>query len=270
MLIKNMINPKYLDLSKYAPDFRSGKPFPFLILDNFFEKNFFEKLSKDLDDRSNKVLGKEFDTSVEKNKIINLNKKLPNTIAQILKILTSDTWIKNLRILSGVIDLTPDKGHNEVLSNFHEMTESGFLGSHVDHSNHPTSKKKHVLNIIIYLSENWDSSFGGNTLLYNKKGKRVEKLIKYIPNRLLIFLHTPYSFHGVDLLKPNLNQVRKTLYLDFYSDLDNPYKHLSLPFKNHFFNHGTTFVLKNKLSYFKPSNFYYTKTLLKYKINQNF
>ena len=126
----------------------------------------------------------------------------------------------------------------------------------------------HVLNIIIYLSENWNSSFGGNTLLFNKKGRKVEKIIEFVPNRLLIFLHTPYSFHGVDSLKPNLKQVRKTLYLDFYSDLDDPYKHLSLPFKNHFFNHGATFVLKNKLSYLKPLNFYYTKALLKYKINQ--
>ncbi len=270
MIVKIMINKNYLNLSKFQENFRSGKPFPFLILDNFFEKKFFEQISKDLENRKSKVFGKEFDTSVEKNKIINLNKQLPKTIEQILKILTSETWVKNLRILSGVDDLTPDKGHNEVLSNFHEMSKSGFLGSHVDHSHHPTSKKKHVLNIIIYLSKNWDSSFGGNTLLYNEKGKKVEKLIEYIPNRLLIFLHTPYSFHGVDHLKPNQNQVRKTLYLDFYSDLDNPYKHLSLPFKNHFFDHGTTFVLKNKLSYFKPSNFYYTKTLLKYKINQNF
>lgn len=270
MILKIMINKNYLDLSKYQDNFRDGKPFPFLILNNFFEKNFYEKVSKDLNNRSSNVSGKAYDTSVEKNKIINLNKKLPHTIKEILKTLTSEMWIKNLRTLSGIDDLITDNGHNEVLSNFHEMSENGFLGSHVDHSHHPTSKKKHVLNILIYLSENWNSSFGGNTLLYNEKGKNVEKLIEYVPNRLLIFLHTPYSFHGVDILKPNQNQVRKTLYLDFYSDLDNPYKHLSLPFKNHFFRHGTTFVLKNKSSYFKPSNFYYTKTLLKYKINQNF
>ena len=51
---------------------------------------------------------------------------------------------------------------------FMKCPKSGFLGSHVDHSHHPTTHKKHVLNIIIYLSKEWESQFGGNTLLFNK------------------------------------------------------------------------------------------------------
>ena len=51
------------------------------------------------------------------------------------------SWINNLINLTGIKDLIADEGHNEVLSNFHEMSHSGFLGSHVDHSNHPTSQK---------------------------------------------------------------------------------------------------------------------------------
>ncbi|MDC1356379.1 2OG-Fe(II) oxygenase [Pseudomonadota bacterium] len=263
-----MINNKYKDLNKYIDEFNTSKPFPHLILDNFFTKNFFEELCFELSHKSKKILGKEFSTSVEKNKIINLNNELPQTINKILKKLTTKVWINNLINLTGISDLTADGGHNEVLSNFHEMSKSGFLGSHVDHSHHPTSNKKHVLNIILYLSKDWKSDFGGNTLLFNKYGSKVEKFVEYIPNRLLIFLHTPYSFHGVDELKPNKNQVRKTLYLDFYSEHENPYSHLSLPFKNHFFKHGTTFVLNKKLSYLKPENFYYTKTLLRYNFNK--
>mgnify|MGYP001971466183 CR=1 FL=1 len=269
MLHKNMINSKYLDLSKYVQDFRSAEPFPHLILDDFFKKSFFQKISEDLHKSNTKVKGKEFDSVVEKNKVINLNNNLPRTIEKILSVLKTESWINNLIKLTGITDLVADEGHNEVLSNFHEMSHSGFLGSHVDHSNHPTSEKKHVLNIIVYLSHDWKSDFGGNTLLFNKYGNKVKKLIDYIPNRLIIFLHTPYSFHGVDELNPNKKQVRKTLYLDFYSELENPYLHLSLPFKNHFFKHGTTFVFENKLKYLQPSNFNYTKTLLKYNINKH-
>ena len=268
MIVKIMINDKYSNLDKYLDKFRSSKPFPYLILDNFFKKSFYNQLCTELSHGMTKIIGKEFNTSVEKNKTINLNNDLPKTIDKILSMLTKDTWVKNLRNLSGISDLKPDVGHNEVLSNFHEMSKSGFLGSHVDHSHHPTTHKKHVLNIIIYLSKEWESQFGGNTLLFNKYGNKIEKLVEYVPNRLLIFLHTPYSFHGVDKLKPNQNQVRKTLYVDFYSNLEKPYSHLSLPFKNDFFKHGTTFILNDKLSYLKPSNFYYTKTLLKYNINK--
>ena len=268
MLLKNMINSKYLDLSKYIEAFRTAEPFPHIILDNFFKDSFFKKISDELDKSTSKVKGKEFDSEVEKNKVINLNNNLPRTIETILSVLKTVSWINNLINLTGIKDLIADEGHNEVLSNFHEMSHSGFLGSHVDHSNHPTSQKKHVLNIIVYLSHDWKSDFGGNTLLFNKYGNKVEKIIEYVPNRLIIFLHTPYSFHGVDKLNPNNNQIRKTLYLDFYSDLENPYSHLSLSFRNHFFKHGTTFVFDNKLKYLQPSNFNYTKTLLKYNINK--
>ena len=263
-----MINDKYLTLDNYQDTFRSAKPFPYLVLDDFFQKDFFQALNAEIKSRKTAIKGRSFNSAAEKNKIINLNNNLPVTIQRILDTLTEVFWVQNLVRLSGIADLVADDGHNEVLSNFHEMSKSGFLGSHVDHSQHPKSLKKHVLNILVYLSEDWISEYGGNTLLYNKNGTKVEKLIEYVPNRLIIFLHTPYSFHGVDELKPPNHQVRRTLYLDFYSEIDNPYSHLKLPFKNHFFEHDTTFILKNKLSYFKLKNFLYTKSLAKYKLRK--
>ena len=55
MIVKIMINKNYLNLLKFQKNFRTGKPFPFLILDNFFEKKIYEKISKDLENRTSKV-----------------------------------------------------------------------------------------------------------------------------------------------------------------------------------------------------------------------
>ena len=141
--------------------------------------------------------------------------------------------------MTGIIDINVDDLDYSNLSNYHEMSSNGFLGSHVDHSSHDVNKSKHVLNIIIYLSQDWSSSNGGNTLLFNSTGKIVEKKINYVPNRALIFLHTPYSFHGVDRIIKNVSKSRKTFYIDYYSKINNPYSQLCLPFESHYFTHPT-------------------------------
>ena len=48
-----------------------------------------------------------------------------------------------------------------MLANYHEMGSNGFLGSHVDHSSDPNTGYPHVLNVILYLSSEWKSSYGG-------------------------------------------------------------------------------------------------------------
>ena len=58
------------------------------------------------------------------------------------------------------------------------------------------------------------------------------------------------------------------LYVDYYSDSYNPYKNFNLSFPNKWFSHGTTFVLKNNLDYLKKKNWFYAKSLLKYRLNK--
>ena len=44
----NIINPKYLNLEYKKEEFLSNKPFPYLILDNFLEKNYYKELDSKL------------------------------------------------------------------------------------------------------------------------------------------------------------------------------------------------------------------------------
>ena len=61
---------------------------------------------------------------------------------------------------------------NTDLANYHEMYKNGFLGSHVDHSSDPKTGSPHVLNIILYLTQNWNNDWGGNTVFMSKNGKK--------------------------------------------------------------------------------------------------
>ena len=162
--------------------------------------------------------------------------------------------------------MKPTNVGNTLLANYHEMGTNGFLGSHVDHSTDPSNGLPHVLNIILYLSSDWKENFGGATLLFDKKGKKIVSKIKYKKNRAIVFLHTPYSFHGVERLKNNKSLKRKTLYVDYYSESMKPFENFDLDFPNKWFKHGTTFVLPKRTDYLKYKNWSYTKSLIKYKI----
>ncbi|MDB3892261.1 2OG-Fe(II) oxygenase [Alphaproteobacteria bacterium] len=264
----DIINKKFHDLEPFRDEFLAGAPFPHLVLDDFLTEDFFSTVTSALNERKAMQMGKSFSTSVEMNKSISLNSEIPVPVQKIVASLNSDEWIENFRRLTGIKSLLATKHGNTKLANYHEMNASGFLGSHVDHSHEPETGTPHVLNIIVYLSDDWDSDFGGNTLLFNRTGSRMEKRVEYKSNRALAFLHTPYSFHGVDRIVDGLEVKRRNLYIDYYASDEQPFTHMQLPFPNNWFKHRTTFRLGSLKEHLAPKNLHYTKALMQYHINR--
>lgn len=261
-----IINSQHYNLSKRKKEFFDNKPFPYLVLDDFIEKNFFNDVSKKILNKYTLTDGKSFNSEIETNKTISLNESLPKYISQITDVLNSDKWLESLKSLTDISSLRATNVGNTLLANYHEMGSDGFLGSHVDHSTDPSNGLPHVLNVILYLSSDWKENYGGATLFFNKKGNKPISKVEYKKNRAVIFLHTPYSFHGVEKLKENKDVKRKTLYVDYYSESFDPFANMSLDFPNKWFKHGTTFVLPKLKDYLKLKNWSYTKSLIKYKI----
>ena len=264
-----LINKIHYSLNKRRAEFISAKPFPYIVLEKFLTTDTFKKIAKELNQKKI-TLGKSFNSNVEANKSISLNTNLSNTLINIINELNSPEWVNSLKDLTGIVDITGTKNGNSMLANYHEMKTNGILGSHVDHSSEPLDKRAHVLNVIVYLSDNWNSIYGGDTQLYDRSGQKIVREVKYKSNRALIFLHTPFSFHGVSELKNPIENPRRTLYVDYYSELISPYSHINMDFPNIWFNHKTTFKLKNKIDYFKPNNLNYLRNLIEYSFNKKF
>ena len=144
-----IINDKYKDLSIYSSEFKNQSPYPHVILDDFLDRNFFNNLDVEKIE-VNKEKGKNFQTDIEKNKWASKNVELSESISLIVKELYKDEFVNNLRKLTDIEDLFSTDVGNVELANYHEMYESGFLGTHVDHSSEPTTGLPHVLNIILY------------------------------------------------------------------------------------------------------------------------
>ena len=155
---------------------------------------------------------------------------------------------------------------------FHEMKNSGILGTHVDHS--MIGEHVHFLNSLFYITPEWSSEWGGNTEFYKCYGLIKGAEVAYKPNRLILFLHSSKSFHKVSRINNNkLN--RFSVYMDYYIHKDklNYFLETTKNKKRYipkFWKHQTVFIpTLNQLlnSFFKKSKYYkkrYIYIFLKY------
>ena len=158
------------------------------------------------------------------------------------------------------------------------MADKGLLGSHVDHS-HSNDNKLHVANAIYYVSPEWDLEWGGETILFSKN---VLKPLKYItpkPNRLVLFIHSSSSFHGVNLINCPASIKRNTYYMDYYLDNAIMGKDPIPKFdKLIYFNHHTTFIPFSPLglssfrfkNIFEMNSLMYSYVMIRYLVNKIF
>jgi len=89
--------------------------------------------------------------------------------------------------------LEPDYGLHG--GGLHQHGTGGKLNVHLDYNLHPKLNLQRRLNIIVYVTPNWNPDWGGHLGLYDKKRKLV-KAIEPKFNRAVIF-DTRGSWHGL-------------------------------------------------------------------------
>ena len=258
-------------------------PFPHIVIDNFLSKKEFEKLSEELNSTETK-LQRKFSTVLE-DKEIHKDTTLSTNAKKLIKIMTSDrlkTFISfqfdSLKVLS-----LGETDNYSGYSPFHTTYSQGHLGSHIDHSCINDGEQLHIANAIYYASSEWEKEWGGETILFSGNGLFPKVKIDPIPNRLIIFIHSANSWHGVSKYNPKRKITRKTFYHDYY--INKKYKSLFLDSINkkrknklRFSTHGTTFIpfFPNGLNkicmkeVLNKSNFKYIKVYLLYQYNKFF
>jgi len=224
-------------------------PFPHAIIDNFLPSDVYAKITESLNQVDDfKDIKKKFISHVEFNKNVYGDKDLSGILRLPINILggvvIKDILEKYLNVqkLSSLCDWTDYGGYYP----FHSMKEDGILGSHVDHS-HSENGELHVANSIFFVSPKWESSWGGETLLFNNTGLKIIKKIIPQTNRLVLFIHSSSSFHGVNKISSPAGSNRNSYYMDYYvHDKQLPQIHKTLKTKcrkNLVYSfHSTSFV----------------------------
>lgn len=216
-----MLSRQYLDLEgvglQLSSDYSEAKPFPNIVLDDFFELNFLKSVLAEfpnLDEADALRFKNRREVKLASRGEASFGPKTK----ELMHFLNSEPFLRFLQKLTGIQEtLIGDPyffGGGQ-----HEIKSGGLLKIHADFNKHNTLGLDRRLNVLVYLNENWEESFGGHFEFWDKDMNACQKRILPLMNRVAIFSTTDFSFHGhPDALRCPDNMSRKSLALYYYSN----------------------------------------------------
>lgn len=176
----------------------NSEPFDHIVIDDFLDESLAKKLSSEFMDYDSPNWFC-YNNPLEHKKTSNNWYHFPPTTYQYMSYLNSPEFIKRIEHITGIAGLYPDIGLHG--AGWHIHGRGGKLNVHLDYSIHPKLQLLRKLNIIIYLEEDWDPSWGGGLELWSNdpntnKPLKMVKQVDYKFNRAILFDTTQHSWHG--------------------------------------------------------------------------
>ena len=209
MNISNLINFK--GLRKEAKLFKKRKPFNYLVVDNFFETKFANKLEKEIPKYDDNIWH-EYNNQIEVKKLTNNWNNFKTNTYMTFSYLISKEFSKTLEKVLKINNLINDPGLHG--GGIHLHRNGGKLNPHLDYYIHPKNNCIRKLNLLIYLNKNWKEKNGGHLGFWDRENKELVLKKEILPkfNRAIIFDTSTNSWHGLSReVKCKKNMSRKHL-----------------------------------------------------------
>lgn len=216
------LNKKIVNLQQFAKEkhkeYSNAKPFPNIVIDDFFEEEFLSKVLNEFPDLS---------TKREINVFNNLNEKKLGTKGEadfgeytklICHYLNSQPILEFLQELTGITEtLLPDPYFYG--GGYHEIKPGGYLKIHADFNKHNKTGLDRRINLLVYLNKDWEESYGGFFELWDENMVSAQRKLLPIFNRVAVFSTTDFSYHGhPDALTCPPDRSRKSIALYYYTN----------------------------------------------------
>lgn len=210
-----MINKIHLN-SNYSEDYRNADPFSHIVLDDFLEEDFLKKIVTNFPERSKHFDISKFQTEENKTNYNPASMELGDEILDCFGRLNSMEILSFLERLTGIEALLPDPGF--MGGGLHETFDGGNLGIHLDFNYHKYYALHRRMNMIIYLTDDWQEEYGGSLELWNEDMSECVKSVLPKKNRAVIFNTTDKSYHGhPDPMKLPKGVSRRSVALYYYT-----------------------------------------------------
>jgi hypothetical protein len=179
--------------------FLSNKPFNHIVIDDFFLPEVAEQLSKEFPSYDSTVWNAHYFNPIENKKACNHWDKFPRTTYAAFHYLCGAGFENIVSEITGNQGVQADVGLHG--GGWHAHTKSGKLNVHLDYSIHPKLKLERHYNLIVYITPDWNSEWGGGLEVWdhNKDGtpSTLSATIENRFNRAVLFDTTQYSWHGL-------------------------------------------------------------------------
>lgn len=214
------INKSADELKEFGKQHRekylSADPFPSGYFDNFFVA---ERLKEVLAEFPDLTKGADFKFN-DPNQVKLASKgeyRFGPKTKEFMHFLNSQPFLEFLSELTGIENLIPDPFFDG--GGCHQIPPGGMLKIHADFNKHPRTKLDRRLNVLVYLNEDWDESYGGHFELWDKEMKGCRSKILPLFNRMALFSTTSDSYHGhPNPLTCPPDRTRKSLALYYYTN----------------------------------------------------
>lgn len=214
-----LINQSILDnLYVYKKQFEEGQPFKYVVIDNFLVPEIAHILLKEFPkfdaDKAINEVGKIGGKAVNENLAeISLNYKI------LAEHVNSQNFLNIISQITGIDELINDNTFYG--GGTHENLNGQELDPHIDFNLDERNWSHRRLNLIIFLNEEWEESWGGSLELHSNPREPDENEIKaFLPlfNRCIIFETNEYSWHGFSKIqlpsdKQHLSRKSISIYL---------------------------------------------------------
>ena len=205
---------------EFRETFLGEQPFRHVVIDEFFEYSFAERLLNEFPS---------FDPSLATAENKETGGKAVNTrIASISSayqdlygLISSNPFLEFVSSLSGVPDLILEPAMYG--GGTHENLHGQELDPHVDFNFDQTEKLHRQLNLIVYLNKEWRPEWGGGLEIHSNPRRPEENRIRTfdpIFNRAVLFETNEYSWHGfpkIDLPEDKRHLSRKSISIYLYT-----------------------------------------------------
>ena len=196
-----MINLEFA--RQLSPTYSMAVPYPHIIIDNFIETTiaktcYYELVNYKYWDYDDSIysekdqINKFFTPSCHSN-IQDIKQTMP-AVWKMLSFYNSKLFLNYLEELTGINNLIADWSFAG--GGCHKTTNGGKLSIHTDYQSHPENELHRRLNMLIYLSPNWQNEWGGDLQLVDFDSKQVIKKVSPKFKRMVLFNTTNKSLHG--------------------------------------------------------------------------
>jgi hypothetical protein len=200
--------------------FKDADPFPYVVVKNFLNEEYAEKIYSlfptDIHDAEK---WHKYCNPIEvKYANDNIN-SLPEDIKNFFYHLSSNQLVDVMSRLTGIKDLEYDEYLHG--AGLHIHPKYGRLSVHLDYEKHPISGKERQTNIILFMTKDWNPSWGGANELWDKNAKECVVKTNIQFNTAIIFKTNDISWHGLpEIISCPEDVFRKSLAFYYVSPLN--------------------------------------------------
>jgi hypothetical protein len=220
----NFLSDKYSNLDSVAEQHKSAyignAPFPNIAFPDFFNAEILKGVLSEFPDIEKTEKDIFYNNPNEQKYATKGEYRFGPKTKEFVHFLNSQPFLEFLQELTGIKEtLIPDPYFEG--GGFHQIKPGGFLKLHVDFHQHRKMKLDRRLNILVYLNENWQESYGGHFELWEKDmSKRVVRIAPLF-NTLAMFFHyrrlMAWTSRSFDMPDRPKSQIIGTLLLHQWS-----------------------------------------------------